>query len=420
MEEDRSLRACYTGACVRYTFLAAVAALALVDVTPALAQGDGGPDTSQVKVRLGPLMMNPTISIGNIGIDQNVFNDPPDQIPKRDFTVTVTPLSDFWLHLGRTWVTASLNSQINWYQKYASERTANNEYKLGWNVPGSVVSFKVNWVSNEVRERPGYEIDTRVGRKDVTYSGSAEYHALSKTHIGASGSRARVQFAGDANYKETNLEIALNRVTTTAAANLRHQLAPLTSVTFSVSRSMDRFEFSPERDSDSTNAQAAISFLPGALFKGSFAVGYSDFTPVDPALPGFRGVIGTVSLAYVLLGTTRFSVVGSRGVEYSYDVDQPYYVRTGVKGTIAQQIFGPFDVEARAGLEILPYRDRQGAAVKAPDRTDHVNSYGAGVGFRMGKTLRLGFNVDKVNRDSLLADRQYDNFKFGTALTTTF
>jgi len=405
---------------LRNNLVAVCAAVALLHVAPAFAQSEGGPDMANVKVRLGPLMMNPTISISNIGIDHNVFNDPPDKAPKQDFTVTVTPLSDFWLRLGPTWVTASMNEEINWYQKYASERTANNAYKLGWSVPGSVMSFKVNWAYNNVRERPGFEIDTRVGRKEVTYSGSADYHALSKTLIGVSGSRERTAFASEAVYQDTNLEIALNRVSTTVAVNVRHQLAPLTSLTVSGSRSMDRFEFSPERDSNSTGAQATISFLPGALLKGAFTIGYTDFTPVAQDLPGFTGLVGTVGLSAVLLGTTRFGVTGSRGVEYSYDVNQPYYVRTGINGSIAQQIFGPFDVEVRAGTEILAYRDRDGTAVQVANRSDHVNSIGVGVGFHMGKALRLAFNVDKVNRDSKVADRQYDNFKFGTALTSTF
>ena len=38
----------------------------------------------------------------------------------------------------------------------------------------------------------------------------------------------------------------------------------------------------------------------------------------------------------------------------------------------------------------------------------------------MGKDFRLAFNVDKVNRESALEDRQFDNFKFGTALTYGF
>jgi hypothetical protein len=400
--------------------LVVLATVALLRVTPAFAQGDGGPDMADVRVRMGPLLMNPTISISNIGIDHNVFNDPPDKVPKQDFTVTVTPTADFWLHAGPTWVTASLNEAINWYQEYASERTASNGYKLGWSVPGSLMSFKINWVYLDAHERPGFEIDTRVRRKEITYSGSFEYHALSKTYIGMSGSRERTRFAGDAEFEGTHLEISLNRVNTTAAVNLRHQLTPLTSVTFSAARSMDRFELSPQRDSNATSVRAAMAFEPAALLKGGLTIGYSDFRPTAPDLPRFTGVIGSVDLTYVLLGSTRFGVEASRSVQYSYDVDQPYYVQTGLSGSIAQQIFGPLDVAVHLGTDVLAYRDRQGAAVKIADRSDHVNSYGAGVGFHMGKDLRLAFNVDKVNRDSKLDDRQYDNFRFGVSLTSKF
>ena len=405
---------------LRNGLVAVCAALALLCVTPALAQVAVAPDPASARVHLGPLMMNPTIVLDNLGIDNNVFNDPVGEIPKRDFTLSVTPKADFWVRLGPTWASASLSSTLVWYQEYASERSANDQYKLGWNVPGSVMSFTVNWAYDNVHERPGFEIDTRAGRKDETYSGAVEYHALSKTYVGVSGSRKRTRFASDAQYDGTNLDTSLNRVNTTAAVNVRHQLAPLTNLTLSVTRLMDRFEFSPERDSDATTAQATIAFLPGALLKGSFTLGYSAFRPVDPDLPGYTGPIGTASLSAVLLGTTKFGVTGSRGVEYSYDVNQPYYVRTGIAGSITQQIFGPFDLEARAGTEMLAYRDLAGAAVEVANRTDYVNTFGAGVGYHMGRSLRLAFNVDKVKRDSQLADHQYDNFKFGTALSTTF
>ena len=94
-------------------------ALALLRGAPALAQGgDGGPDTTKVRVRIGPLLMNPTISLTNLGVDHNVFNDPANKLPKEDFTFTVTPATDFWVHLGPTWLSATLQEQINWYQKY--------------------------------------------------------------------------------------------------------------------------------------------------------------------------------------------------------------------------------------------------------------------------------------------------------------
>ena len=84
---------------LRKSLLAAFVSIVLTRTAPVLAQ-DGGPDVNSVRVRIGPLMMNPTVSISNIGIDHNVFNDPPDHVPKEDFTVTLTPLSDFWFLSG--------------------------------------------------------------------------------------------------------------------------------------------------------------------------------------------------------------------------------------------------------------------------------------------------------------------------------
>ena len=91
---------------MRKTLPAVFVALALLRGAPALAQAsDGEPDTSAVRVRIGPLMMNPTISISNIGIDHNVFNDPPDKNQKSLNGVKVTVKSSFG-----TWSGGSLKT----------------------------------------------------------------------------------------------------------------------------------------------------------------------------------------------------------------------------------------------------------------------------------------------------------------------
>ena len=50
--------------------------------------GDGAPDPASVRVRIGPLMMNSEDCALNIGVDHNVFNDPPDR-DRRGFHVHV-------------------------------------------------------------------------------------------------------------------------------------------------------------------------------------------------------------------------------------------------------------------------------------------------------------------------------------------
>ena len=41
------------------------------------------------RVHIGPFAVNPSISLANVGLDTNVFNEVVD--PKKDFTATITP-----------------------------------------------------------------------------------------------------------------------------------------------------------------------------------------------------------------------------------------------------------------------------------------------------------------------------------------
>ena len=404
---------------MRKCLIAAVLAIAFLRVTPLCAQ-DGGPSADSVRVRIGPLMMNPTISLTNIGVDHNVFNVAPDKGPVQDFTFTVSPNTDFWLRAGGTWITATMNESINWYQKYSSERTANNEYKLGWIVPTSHIGFKINGAYTNARERPGFEIDTRAARKETQFTTSLDFKGLPKTFFGVTASRQQTRFANDAEYLGVSLQETLNRINSSYGLTLRYQATPLTSIMISATRSKDGFEFSSDRDTTSTAIQASAEFAPAALIKGNVSFGYTDFKPNAPDLPQYKGAIGEANLTYVLLGATRFALNAGRGVQYSYDANQPYYLQTRIGGSITQQLFGPFDVQARGDYAILAYRDRVGSQLEVTDRTDHRKTYGMGIGLHMGKDLRLAFNVDQDNRDTKVAEHQYEKFLVGTSLTYGF
>jgi hypothetical protein len=394
---------------------------ALAGSAPALAQTpDGGPDPTKVRLRLGPLSLNPTIALSNIGIDQNVFNQSVDQNPKQDFTFTVTPTTDLWLHMGRTWVTGNIKEDIVWYQKYNTERAANNTYTVGWKVPLNRFNLSVNAARASVRDRPGFEIDARSQRNETSYNGTVEIRGFAKTFFGVTGSRSKIDFDKADFFLDSNLQFELNHVTTTAGIVVREQFTPLTSISVNATRSQDRFEFSSLRDSNSTAASATIQFDPVALIKGSATFGYRDFEPASPGLSNFKGTTAKVDLSYVAFGTTRLAFGLARDVQYSFDINQPYFLQTAFSGSIAQQIFGPFDVVARGSTASMAYTNRAGAVILVSDRVDHAQSYGGGVGFHMSRDLRLGVNVDKEHRLSDLAVREYNNLKIGSAVTYGF
>jgi hypothetical protein len=90
---------------------------------PASAQTlDEGPDPESARVRFGPLWINPSIALPNLGIDTNVFNEPSSASPKTDFTMTVTPKADLWLRMGRTWLSGASNQRLRYQQRVGDGR----------------------------------------------------------------------------------------------------------------------------------------------------------------------------------------------------------------------------------------------------------------------------------------------------------
>ena len=401
----------------RQIFWALSVALLVAPASFAQTTPDGGPDPSTIRVRLGPLWLNPTVSMPNIGIDTNVFNDPVTVTPKKDFTFNVSPKAELWLRMGRTWLFGTVAEEIIWYQKYTTERSVNGTYSIGWKAPLNRLVLTTSATEMSTRSRPGFEIDERAHRREPLYSGSVEVRGFAKTFLGVRGSWNKVKFDDDAVFKGTSLEEQLGRIVTTAAITVRHELTPLTSIIFSGGRSQQRFQSAPLRNSTSADYSVGLNFDPAALIKGSAVLGYTVFKPEASDLPGYRGTTAAASLTYTLLGSTRIAGTITRDVQFSYDVNQPYYLLTGGTASIAQQIFGPIDVVARVGAQRLRYQSRSDAVVTAPDRIDHVRTYGLGFGTHLGQDLRLGFNIDKERRTSVLSEREYRGMRFGSSLT---
>ena len=400
------------------TSLRTLAASALVFSAgvSAFAQAPAGPPEN-TRLRVGPLFLNPTLSLTNAGVDDNVFNDPKSASPKSDVTVTATPKTDFWLRFGPTWLSGSVREDLVYYKENADERSANITYELAWLIPFNRISFRPSAIYVDTRDRPGFEIDARAARTDITYAGEVDVKWLSKSAVVLKASRFQEQFDQSATFDDINLHDALNRVTTQETVSLEYHVTPLTTVSADYSLSQDRFAYDTARNSDSTTVGGSVKFDPAALVKGTAMAGYQDYRPRDPSTPGYKGLTATAALSYVLLGSTRFNVNVARSVRYSYDINQPYYIQTGGALIVSQQIFGPVDVQALGGLYNLAYQDRAEATVVEPDRVDHVKSIGGGIGYHFGRDTRLGFTVEQDRRDSVLTTHQYTGLRYGFSLT---
>ena len=391
----------------------------------ALAQAPD-PFTS-AKVHIGPFAVNPSVALTNVGVDTNVFNDWEN--PRSDFTATMTSAADTWLRLGPARVNFKLSGSYVYFAQYSDQRSlgttdsARVELPLVHLQPWAEGSFLT------ARERPGYEIDLRLRRTGTAVSGGVDVPVSNRTTLGVALKRARTDYNSGETYLGYSVSETLNRTTTTATASLRFALTPLTKVLLDVESVRERFEFSTIRDSDGFRVVPGIVFAASALINGSAHVGFRRLKMLTPGMPDYTGPVALVDLGYTLKGSTRFSVQLSRDVAYSYEPTEPFYLLTGVTGSVSQAIGGPWSVSARAGLQRLAYQpvdqslltllgvtDPQGLI----GHTDIVHLYGTGIGYKLGPSTLLGINVDYSTRSSVLYSRQFQGLRIGSSVTYGF
>lgn len=370
--------------------------------------------SADARVHLGPLALSPSLQIPTIGVDTNVFNSVDN--PQRDFTITMEPQTDAWLHFGPGLLSARIGLGLVYFQKFTAERAINTDDSFRLDLPLNRLRPYVIESYSNARRRPTEEIDARARyRTDATTVG-LDLAVFGKTSVGVYARRDRTRFDQDELFFNVDLAQNLNRTGTAAGLRLSHDLTPLTTVVLTGETAQDRFEFSPDRSARSLSGTVGLVLKPEALISGNASIGYEAFEMPDADVTSYHGLTATAGVGYVLLGMTKFDAQVTRQVQYSFDSSTPYYVLSGVSGSITQRILGPVSLVVDGGNQRLVYRTRAGA----PDvlgRTDTVQRYGGGLSYRLGPTLDLGFLVNQERRRSTAELREFSGLRFGLSLS---
>ena len=270
-----------------YLRIACASVVALHLAGPALAQGTGGPPET-VKMRLGPVFLNPTISLSNAGVDDNVFNDAKSAAPRSDATFTVTPRTNFWLRFGPSWLSGGVREDLVYYKENSGERSANNRLSLQMERPA-----QSDYIPSQCRVQE----HTRASRVRNRHARAPFGRALHRTDgrevvfeehdRGEGGCAIKCCSIPAPRSRGSNLRDELNRVTMSETVSLESQLTPLTTVAANYAIGQDRFKYNPLRDASSTTVGASIRFDPAALIKGSATIGS---TTTDPTIPERQGI----------------------------------------------------------------------------------------------------------------------------------
>jgi putative beta-barrel porin BBP2 len=390
-------------------------ALSVLLAASAAAQDQNTPSESASRFTFGPLGVTPSVTFANVGIDTNVFNEAVD--PKRDFTATVTPKVDARLRARTLRLTGSASVDSVYFQKYTSERSTNTRTSAQVELLGSRMRpfASVQWL--DVKERPGVEINSRVGRRELGYAAGVDVRIAARTVLVFSGARRETAFGAGETFDTVPLADALDRTTTTTMGGVRLELTPLTSFVTNVQYERDRFRVNADRDSNTLRVMPGFEFSPDALLSGKAFVGYRRFDSIAPDQPDVSGVVSDVTLSYTLPGWTQLEGHVLRDIAYSFQVLQPIYFSLATDLRVTERLFGPVDGLLIAGRTQLAYRTAAGVDAGGRDR---LNRYGGGIRFRIG-TARLSLMAETVKRRSNLAfDVPYTGNRYYSSLTYGF
>jgi hypothetical protein len=195
-------------------------------------------------------------------------------------------------------------------------------------------------------------------------------------------------------------------------------VSPLTRVLVRAQVNEEHFPFSPLRDADNVSIAPGVEFQPRALISGSASVGVRRFRSRSGQLPDFTGAVASANLAYAFRGATRLRLTAVRDLAYSYNEAEPYYAIAGYGLSIARHLGGRFEITASGDWQTHRYRrltaltpvapaepltpvaDPTAPIVPVDPTVNTIRTWSAGVGYRVWRTQRLGFNATYRERDS--------------------
>ena len=388
-----------------------VLALSVVLAAPALAHAQAvSHPGDDARLHFGPLGVTPKIALRNIGFDTNIFN--ASGTPERDFTTTLATGADSWLRLGRGYFSGKTSVDWVYFQKNSSQRSVNVSQEGRFDLDLFRLVPRVGGAVLNTRQRPNDEFDLRIHQRQTAVFGGVAVPLGVKASIDAEYKQQTFDYSVG-KFGDSLVATALNRdsETTTLAGNF--ELTSLTTLTVRADRRLDRFDFTPARDSDSYRVMPGLQFQPSAMLSGSAFVGYRKFRTLAADMPDFSGVVAQVQLKFVALDMFRIVGEVTRDVEYSLDLEESFFVSTASGVEVTQALGLYWDVVGRVRRHQLAYRPTAGH----DGRVDRAWQTGVGLGRRLGDQMRVGLDVDYVKRDSSTPARAFDGFRVGGSVS---
>lgn len=390
--------------------LTMVAAVAWPSVALAQSNVGTGPLTTALTnaeptngvITIGRVRLAPGLVIKEMGWDSNVFDEAEN--PKEDYVAFIAPDVSVFTQLRLVRLSGYAGMDLNYFKTYDNERSVGHALRGRADFLLSRVRPFIGGGQSSVRTRPNGEIDVRADRRENELSGGVAFDLAAHSLIYGAAYNFRTEFR-DAFEEGVDLGAALNRERREYSGGVRTDLTPFLQLTVSGSYGEDRFESAPVRDADSMAATASFRFASEAVVSGIATVSYKDFNPIDPQVEAFRGLTGSVNIVYPFLEVGRLHFIGTRGTEYSFDVEEAYFLENSASLSYTHRLFGEVDAQVKGGRSLFDYGYRE----NVPAHRDTLDTAAGSLGYNLRNRTRISLNFEYSRRRApALPTRNYE------------
>ena len=411
---------------IRRLLIVAVAAVAMAVPVAAHAQTLPPPPSGPLpadpaeaaKVRIGPLFMQPEFGFKNVGLDNNVKNDPAN--PERDWTATLNMGLFAGLRYHQARFTVKTSTDYVYYAHFREERSIDGHTRYQLEVRNPRVRPWIAMERSKSHGRLGMEIDARAGREQPLYETGVEVRWGFRLGTRLIARQRKIDYLDEETFRGVNLSSTLDAKFREGAVQMLYEISPLSNFRASAEISKSDFTQAGRRNAEDRSLLIGIEGKKDAALEGFVDVGWRERTPNDATSPAFSGIVARGSAAFILWEEVRVAFGLDRDLPWSYEEAYSFYVQQGGTAEITWRPHQRLDLFVTGRHYWLEYE--KGLTEAAVLRTDKVYSYGGGFGFfiRGYPGTRLGLTVERATRDSVLADRRYDGTRLYTNVGFSF
>jgi hypothetical protein len=404
----------------RFCLLILVTLLLATAVRPAAAQVAEPPGNAPVQA--GPLVLAPVLRLTNVGYDNNVFYR--DDSPRGDVMATFSPSVDSWFRMAHGRASGRSQFDVYYFRTATDLRAVDSEHSAQIEIPVNRVQPYFSARLLNTRQRQNLEISSLDRRRAVSLRGGFDVRLTAKTTAGVFATRDGLHYDANSLFGDIDLSRVLNHTSVGQGANISYALTPLTSINVEAQRQQDKFDLTPDRNSDNLRVTTGVTFAPRALIHGGASVGVQKRKfLVGTKSAAATGSFVAVDLGYTLLGRTVFSFNAHRELEYSYLIAQPDYVSSGATVAATQRLGQSWELGGSIGRHHLLYNPdplTSPIGVLIGSYTDTVLISSGDIAYILGHS-RIGFGFQYSERLAAnTLNPGYQRLRLGSTFTYAF